>query len=56
MNHRKRIYCTDTHKSLRLDRWQQGEFLHRIAYPFHRHHSSVSRILAEHGGILPPTR
>jgi len=38
------------------DRWQQGESLHQIARLFDRHHSSVRGILAETGGIRPPTR
>ena len=56
MKRRKRIYYTATQKALMWDRWQQGESLHQIASMFDRHHSSVRNILAEHGGIRPPTR
>ncbi len=56
MKRRKRIYYTDAQKALMWDRWQQGESLHQIASLFDRHHSSVRSILAEHGGIRPPTR
>ena len=56
MKRRKRIYYTDTQKTLMWDRWQQGESLHQVASLFDRHHSSVRNILAEHGGIRPPVR
>ena len=38
------------------DRWQKGDSLHDIARLFDRGHSSISRILAETGGIRPPQR
>ena len=56
MKQRPRIYYTDTQKALMWDRWQKGDSLHDIARLFDRGHSSVSRILAETGGIRPPTR
>ncbi|TQM12121.1 hypothetical protein FB548_2046 [Pseudoxanthomonas sp. 3HH-4] len=56
MKRRKRIYYTDTQKALMWDRWQQGEPLHQIASLFDRHHSSVLKFLAAHGGIRPPIR
>lgn len=56
MKHRKRIYYTDSQKSLMWDRWQRGESLHQIAALFDRHHSSVRSILAEFGGIRPLQR
>lgn len=56
MKHRKRIYCTDSQKSLMWDRWRQGESLHQIAALFDRHHSSVRAVLVESGGIRPPQR
>ena len=54
MKRRKRIYYTDTQKTLMWDRWQQGESLHQIAALFDRHHSSVRSILAEHGYDAKP--
>ena len=51
-----RIQYTDSQKALMWDRWQKGESLHKIAQLFDRRHSSVSRILAESGGIRPPQR
>ena len=56
MKHKKRIYCTDSQKSLMWDRWQRGESLHQIAALFDRHHSSVRGILAESGGVRPMQR
>ena len=56
MKHRKRIYYTDSQKSLMWDRWRQGESLHQIAALFDRHHSSVHGVLVESGGIRPPQR
>ena len=56
MKRRARIRYTDSQKALMWDRWQQGESLHQIARLFDRHHSSVRGILAETGGIRPPTR
>ena len=56
MKRRSRIRYTDSQKAVMWDRWQQGESLHQIARLFDRHHSSVRGILAETGGIRPPTR
>ena len=56
MKRRIRIRYTDSQKAVMWDRWQQGESLHQIARLFDRHHSSVRGILAETGGIRPPTR
>lgn len=56
MKRRTRIRYTDNQKALMRDRWQKGESLHQIARLFDRHHSSVRGILAETGGIRPPTR
>jgi IS30 family transposase len=53
---RKRIYYTDTQKSLMWDRWQRGDSQRQIAALFDRRHSSVRGILAESGGIRPPQR
>jgi IS30 family transposase len=54
--YRKRIYYTEADKALMWDRWYQGESLHAIARLFDRHHPSIRRILAQSGGIRPPTR
>ena len=56
MKRRTRIRYTDSQKAVIWDRWQEGESLHQIARLFDRHHSSVRGILAETGGIRPPTR
>ena len=56
MKQRPRIYYTETDKTLMWDRWQKGDSLHTIARLFDRGHSSVQRILAEHGGIRPRSR
>ena len=56
MKYRKRIFYTEADKTLMWDRWQQGESLNGIARLFGRHHPSIRRILAETGGIRPPTR
>ena len=56
MKRRTRIRYTDSEKAVMWDRWQQGESLHQIARLFDRHHSSVRGILAETGGIRPPSR
>jgi len=53
MRYRSRIQYTDSQKALMWDRWRQGESLQQIAQLFDRNHSSVSRILAESGGIRP---
>jgi FixJ family two-component response regulator len=56
MKQRPRIYYSDSQKALMWERWRQGATLHQIAGLFDRVHSSVHRILAETGGIRPPTR
>lgn len=56
MKRRTRIRYTDSQKAVMWDRWQEGESLHQIARLFDRYHSSVRGILAETGGIRPPTR
>jgi hypothetical protein len=56
MAQKPRIYFTDTHKALMWERWRQGESLQKIAQLFGRNHSSISRILAETGGIRPARR
>ena len=56
MKYRKRIYYTEEQKALMWDRWQKGESLGSIARLFDRYHSSIERIIAEHGGIRPSKR
>ena len=56
MKYRPRIYYTEDQKALMWDRWQKGESLGSIARLFDRYHSSIERIIAEHGGIRPPER
>jgi IS30 family transposase len=56
MAQKPRIYYTATHKALMWERWRQGESLQKIAQLFGRNHSSISRILAETGGIRPAPR
>ena len=56
MKQRKRIYYTDSQKSLMWDRWQRGNSQRQIAALFDRRHSPVRGILAESGGIRPPQR
>jgi len=56
MGYRARIHYTDSQKALMWDRWRKGESLQQIAQLFDRNHSSVSRILAESGGIRPTPR
>lgn len=56
MKQRTRIYYTESQKALMWDRWQKGDSLQHIAQLFDRNHSSVQRILAEHGGIQPAQR
>ena len=56
MKQRTRIYYTESQKALMWERWQKGESLQQIAQLFDRNHSSVQRILAEHGGIRPAQR
>ena len=56
MKRRPRIYYSDSQKALMWERWKKGESLQQIAQLFDRNHSSVSRILAETGGIRPAQR
>jgi DNA-binding NarL/FixJ family response regulator len=56
MHQRKRIYYSETQKSLMWNRWQRGESLQQIAALFDRHYSSVAGVLIGSGGIRPPTR
>jgi hypothetical protein len=56
MHQRKRIYYSETQKSLMWDRWQRGESLQKIAGLFDRHHSAVAGVLIRSGGIRPATR
>ena len=56
MKYRKRIYYTETDKTLMWDRWQKGDSLQTIAELFGRNHSSVADILSVTGGIRPPAR
>ena len=56
MKQRRRIYYTEPQKALMWERWKKGESLQQIAQLFDRNHSSVSRILAETGGIRPQQR
>ena len=56
MNHRTRIYYTETDKALMWDRWQKGDSLQSIAQLFGRNHSSIAGILSRTGGIRPPKR
>ena len=53
---RERILYTEEQKALMWDRWKQGETLGSIARLFDRQHSSIERIIREHGGIRPPER
>lgn len=56
MGYRTRLQYTESQKAQMWDRWQQGESLHQIARLFDRRHTSVRGILAQSGGIRPPTR
>ncbi|EKS9797884.1 MULTISPECIES: IS30 family transposase [Burkholderia] len=56
MKQRRRIYYTDSQKTLMWERWRRGESLQQIAQLFDRNHSSVQGILAETGGIQPKQR
>jgi len=51
---RKRIYYSESQKSLMWERWRQGATLHQIAALFDRSHTSVQGILARHGGDVLP--
>ena len=56
MKQRPRIYYSESQKALMWERWKQGATMHQIAKLFDRAHTSVRGILAETGGIRPPTR
>lgn len=56
MQYRKRIYYTESQKSLMWDRWRRGDSLQQIAQLFDRNHSSVQGVLSVSGGIRPPER
>lgn len=56
MKQRPRIYYSDSQKALMWERWKKGESLQQISQLFDRNHSSISRILAETGGIRPAQR
>jgi len=56
MKRRQRIIYTEEQKALMWVRWRQGESLASIARLFDRQHSSIERIIREHGGIRPPER
>lgn len=56
MKQRPRIYYSASQRALIWDRWQNGETLHQIAGLFDRYYSSLHRIVAESGGILPTQR
>ena len=56
MNHRTRIYYTETDKALMWDRWQKGDSLQSIAQLFGRNQPSIAGILSRTGGIRPPKR
>lgn len=56
MKHRPRICYTEKQKDTMWERWRKGESLHQIAQLFDRNHSSIQRILAETGGIVPAQR
>ncbi len=54
--YRPRTYYSEADKAKMWDRWAKGESLNSIARLFDRHHPSIQRILAQTGGIRPPTR
>jgi IS30 family transposase len=56
MIYRTRIRYTEADKALMWERWRKGDSLHEIGRLFDRHHNSVQGILAQTGGIQPPTR
>lgn len=53
MKRRPRIIYTAQQRALMWERYQKGSSLNDIARLFELHHSSVSRIIGEHGGIRP---
>ena len=56
MKYRKRIYYTESQKTLMWDRWRKGDSIRDIAQLFDRPHSSVRGIFERSGGLRPPTR
>jgi len=53
MKRRPRIIYTAQQRALMWERYQKGSSLNDIGRLFERHHSSVSRIIGESGGIRP---
>jgi hypothetical protein len=53
MKRRPCIIYTAQQRALMWERYQKGSSLNDIARLFERHHSSVSRIIGEYGGIRP---
>lgn len=56
MKYRQRIYYSDSQKAQMWECWQKGQSQQQIAQLFDRNHSSIQRILAEPGGIIPRQR
>jgi len=56
MKRRQRIYYTEEQKALMWDRWKQGDSLGSIARLFDRQHSSIDRIIREHGKYFVRSR
>jgi Transposase and inactivated derivatives, IS30 family len=56
MKQRRRIYYTESQKTLMWERWRQGESLQQIAQLFDRGHSSIQGVFAATGGIQPTPR
>lgn len=56
MKYRQRIYYSDSQKAQMWECWQKGQSQQQIAQLFDRNHSSIQRILAESGGIMPRQR
>jgi IS30 family transposase len=56
MERRTRIYYSAQQRALIWEHYQKGTSLNDIARLFDRHHSSVSRIIAESGGFQPKDR
>jgi len=53
MKRRPRIIYTAQQRALMWERYREGSSLNDISRLFERHHSSVSRIIGEYGGIRP---
>ena len=56
MKQRRRIYYSAAQRAEIWDRWQAGESMSSIGRRFDRESSSVFSVLAQTGGIRPPTR